>query len=259
MCKTTIDNNILMIALDFPPCKSAGVQRTLKFCQYLPQYHWQPYVLTSYPLIYNELDSNVDIDVPLSKKIYRAFGLNVHKHMTIGGKYIDSFAQPDIYSTWYYHAVIKGKSIIKDIAPDVIWSTHPCLTAHKIAAKLKRYSGLPWIADYRDPFKGHSNSIYHNDSGKAIDKQTIYESDIVVFATTEMKDLYIDSYPQVNSEKFIVIENGYNDDFFDEFATSLCMGNNKKSNILRIIHSGELYEQGRNPTNLFLAISNSMI
>ena len=37
---------VLMIAYYFPPMGGAGVQRTLKFVKYLPEFGWQPHVLT---------------------------------------------------------------------------------------------------------------------------------------------------------------------------------------------------------------------
>ena len=41
---------VLMIAYHFPPMRgSSGIQRTLKFAQYLPQEGWQPVVLSANP------------------------------------------------------------------------------------------------------------------------------------------------------------------------------------------------------------------
>ncbi len=37
---------VLMIAYYFPPMGGAGVQRTLKFAKYLPEFGWSPHVLT---------------------------------------------------------------------------------------------------------------------------------------------------------------------------------------------------------------------
>ncbi|MBP8864209.1 MAG: glycosyl transferase family 1, partial [Anaerolineae bacterium] len=40
---------VLVIAYYFPPQGGAGVQRTLKFVKYLPQFGWQPVILTAKP------------------------------------------------------------------------------------------------------------------------------------------------------------------------------------------------------------------
>ena len=38
---------VLMIAYEFPPVGAGGVNRSLKFARYLPQFGWQPLVLTA--------------------------------------------------------------------------------------------------------------------------------------------------------------------------------------------------------------------
>ena len=38
--------NVLIIAYHFPPTASSGTFRTLKFVKYLPQFGWNPIVLT---------------------------------------------------------------------------------------------------------------------------------------------------------------------------------------------------------------------
>lgn len=45
----------------------------------------------------------------------------------------------------------EGLKMIKEFKPDVIWSTYPIATAHVIASALHRKTGIPWVADFRDP------------------------------------------------------------------------------------------------------------
>ena len=52
---------ILMVALDFPPCQSAGVQRTLKFAEYLADLGWQVVVLTVDEKVYNVTDKQLTV------------------------------------------------------------------------------------------------------------------------------------------------------------------------------------------------------
>jgi len=233
-------NKVLMVALDFPPCKSAGVQRTLKFCEHLPGYGWTPFVLSAMPLIYNHLDTNLSLPDWLEKNTYRSFGFNAFKHFSINGKYFGATALPDAYATWFYHSKYVGKNILKQHKPDIIWSTYPYITSHRIAAYLQKYSDLPWIADYRDPFRGHDKK------GKAIDAYTVNNADLVVFATANMAEIYKQRYPDVNHKKFIVIENGYNE---DAFKYKLNAPSSIKT-AFTLLHSGELYSEGRTSESL---------
>ena len=44
---------VLMVAFHFPPLRgSSGIQRALKFVQYLPALGWQPLVLSAHPRAY---------------------------------------------------------------------------------------------------------------------------------------------------------------------------------------------------------------
>ena len=63
-------NKVLIITYYWPPSGSSGVQRILKFTKYLPQFGWQPIILTvnKYPLV-NEGDQMIQIaDINFSEK-----------------------------------------------------------------------------------------------------------------------------------------------------------------------------------------------
>ena len=148
---------VLMVALDFPPCKSAGVQRTLKFAEYLKDFGWEPIILTVNKEAFENLDNSQEIPTSI-EHIYRSFAFNASRDFAIKGKYLSIMKEPDRWWTWKYTAIPQGKKIIESLKPDVIWSTYPVPTAHIIAKKLAKWSGLPWIADYRDPVQSRYDS-----------------------------------------------------------------------------------------------------
>src|SRR5205807_7222199 len=41
--------------------------------------------------------------------------------------------------------------LIRELGIDVIFSTYPIPSAHVIGSLLSRFSGKPWVADFRDP------------------------------------------------------------------------------------------------------------
>ena len=56
---------VLMIAYHFPPLSgSSGIQRTLRFVRYLPEFGWQPTVLTTHPRAYQQVSDDQLADVP---------------------------------------------------------------------------------------------------------------------------------------------------------------------------------------------------
>ncbi|MDH5537680.1 MAG: glycosyltransferase, partial [Betaproteobacteria bacterium] len=45
---------VLMVAFHFPPMNvSSGIQRTLRFAQYLPEFNWEPLILSAHPRAYS--------------------------------------------------------------------------------------------------------------------------------------------------------------------------------------------------------------
>jgi len=62
---------------------------------------------------------------------------------------------PDSRIGWIGPAVRAGLNAIRCRRPDVIYSTSPYMSAHLIALLLSRHVRLPWIADFRDPWRGN--------------------------------------------------------------------------------------------------------
>lgn len=246
-------NKVFMVALDFPPCQSAGVQRTIKFIEYLPRCGWAPAVLTGQPHMYDQL---ADICIKPSVPVYRAFGLNTLKHLSFKGKHFAAMLKPDRFFSWYWHGVMVGKNAIDKERPDVLWSTFPCSTAMKIALRLKQVTGLPWVADFRDPFAG-INPYFNaeNNAGLKIDEAIVRNADRLVFSTQRTAELYRVAYPFIAVDKIHVITNGYNE---EEFAAAEKRLNDDKSSETKpytLLHSGALYPNGRDPKELFAAAS----
>ena len=242
---------ILMVALDFPPCQSAGVQRTLKFAEYLAQLGWQPIVLTVNESVHANIDGNVKI--PPNVSVYRCHSLDASKDFSIKGKYFAWSKVPDRWWSWAFKAIPLGKSLIDKYKPDVIWSTYPISTAHFIAYRLQKYSRIPWVADYRDPLQCRydNNVLRYSSVAKWIEKKTIEHCAKAVFTTERTAQLYRRLYPDTKLAKFVVIENGFDEGNFK--GITVVEPQNKHKYIL--LHSGAVYENGRDPTQLFRAIN----
>jgi len=59
---------------------------------------------------------------------------------------------PDDQILWYPEATKLGLRIIREYGIDALFSTSGPYTNHLVARYLKRKTGLPWIADFRDPW-----------------------------------------------------------------------------------------------------------
>ena len=108
------------------------------------------------------------------------------------------------------------------------------------------------MADFRDPLHSHCDDNYKNISQKAkdIDKQTVEQADILVFATQNMAELYKKAYPMQPAEKFHVIGNGYDESLFEGLERT-----EPVDDVFTLLYSGGLYPHGRDPVPLFHAIA----
>jgi hypothetical protein len=66
---------VLVIAYYFPPFGGAGVQRTLKFVKYLPEFGWQPVVLTVKEQVAHLRDPSLEEDIPSRTPIHRTLAV----------------------------------------------------------------------------------------------------------------------------------------------------------------------------------------
>lgn len=243
----------LMVAFHFPPqAGSSGVLRTLNFVKNLPSKGWLPTVLTAQPHAYVEQRNDLVKLIPTYVRVERANALDAARHLSIKGKYPSFFALPDRWSTWWIFAVLKGLREIREYHPALIWSTYPISTAHLIGATLARMSGLPWVADFRDPMvsDGYPSNLIQRRCWRWLESYVLQHASACVFTTARAAATYSQRYPAA-SGRCHVIENGYDEEAFaDARPNRFGMSNDK----LLLLHSGLIYPEDRNPSTFFAAI-----
>ena len=71
-------NKVLIVTYYWPPAGGGGVQRIAKFCKYLPEFGWEPVVLTVAGGNYAVTDESLLDEVAGVEKVYRAPTLEPH-------------------------------------------------------------------------------------------------------------------------------------------------------------------------------------
>lgn len=244
---------LLMIAYHYPPLAgSSGIQRTLRFSQDLPAFGWQPTVLSAHPRAYENTSSDLLKDIPGNVDIARAFALDARRHLSLFNRYPGWIARPDRWLSWLLGAIPAGLDIIHRQKPDVIWSTYPIPTAHLIGYWLSKLSGLPWVADFRDPMAhlGYPTDPATWKSYLKVEQKVFAQARRMVFTTPGAAKLYKDRYPaQANRVK--IIENGYDE---SSFAPCAIQPHKLNPGKLTLLHSGIVYPEWRNPQALFVVL-----
>lgn len=249
---------VLMIAFHYPPVQgSSGVQRTLSFSQHLRQFGWEPIVLTAHPRAYPQTGDDQLGRIPADLTVTRAFALDSARHLAIGGSYLQLTALPDRWVSWWFGAVVEGLRLVRRHRPSLIWSTYPIATAHLAALTLQRLTGLPWIADFRDPMTGEG---YPPDRTKRacyawIERHTVRRATKLVFAAPGNARNYAEHYRGLPSDRWCVIENGYDEDSFQAADRLASPRDGAPRQQLRLVHSGLLNPAERDPSAFFTALA----
>jgi glycosyltransferase involved in cell wall biosynthesis len=248
---------LLMIAFHFPPLAgSSGIQRTLRFVQHLPASGWEPLVLTVNARAYERTSDDLNSEVPAGTVVRRAFGLDTARHLSVGGRYVAAMARPDRWVSWRLDGVRQGMRMIQQYKPDAIWSTYPIATAHLIGAELHRRSGLPWVADFRDPM---AQDDYPPDPAtwkqfSVIEGQAIHSAALSVFTTPSAAATYRQRYAD-RASRIRVLENGYDEDSFADAESQQRPHGPLNPGAVTLLHSGIVYPQERDPTQLIQALA----
>lgn len=241
---------VLIIAYSFPPSGMSGVYRTLGFVKHLPENGWSPIVLTvpedSYPIKDSSLINDVSRGVSVVRIPYwgakpqkffaKKSKYSTKKRPTIINTIIKWLSIPDNMNRWIPNAYFAGKKIIKRENIDLIWSTSPDASTHLIAYLLKRKFGLPWVADFRDPWISSfvdNKSFLWKSLNEFLQSRVLNKADRVVTVSNNLRQNLISRYPKVSPKKFLVITNGFEEGVFKKKYSP--------TRKFTIIHTGRFY------------------
>jgi glycosyltransferase involved in cell wall biosynthesis len=246
-----------MIAFHYPPLSGgSGVQRALKFSRYLPEYGWQPIVLSAGAKAYPQTGDDLIHDVPAGIDVRRTFALDTARHLSIWGSYLNWMALPDRWISWWLGAVPVGLRLIRAYRPDAIFSTYPIATAHLIGLTLHRLTGIPWVADFRDSMTedNYPPEAVTRRCCRWIENRVVRYSSRLIFTAPLAIKMYLDRYPSLSSEKCLLISNGYDEEDFEDLVF-LKPGRSLNPHSIRLIHAGLIYPEERDPRPFFRALA----
>jgi glycosyltransferase involved in cell wall biosynthesis len=170
---------VLIIAYYWPPNAGVGTHRWLKFAKYLPGHDWQPVVYTPAHPELQGFDPALEKDVPPEAEVikapimepyrwYKRFtGRRPEEHLRTAflseeqrGGWREELAMwvrgnlfiPDPRICWRRPSVRRLTAYLRERPVDVIVTTGSPHSLHLIGLDLHRRTGIPWLADFRDPW-----------------------------------------------------------------------------------------------------------
>jgi glycosyltransferase involved in cell wall biosynthesis len=119
---------------------------------------------------------------------------------------------PDDQIGWIPFAIARGLEICRDDAIDVVYSSSPPVSGHLAAAVIAGQAGLPWVADFRDPWVGNAFARkpyrVHEQLQQRIEQRIVERASRVVFASEGFTEAYRERYPWA-VDRLVTIPNGY--------------------------------------------------
>lgn len=231
------EKKVLIIAYYFPPLGMGGVQRVTKFAKYLPLFGWKPYVLTIKEVEYFAKDYSLLEYIPREVETIRTGSFdplrvwsilrNILKKGKRKEKPIKAYSSrrsklfswlffPDNKVGWIPFALMKGLKLCRREKFDLIFSSSPPPSLNLTGYLLKLFTGIPWIADFRDSWSGYKMEIYptplHLFLKKKMEGLIIQKADKVITANPAItRDFETRlSHP----EKICLIDQGYDEEDF---------------------------------------------
>jgi glycosyltransferase involved in cell wall biosynthesis len=234
---------VLIISYHFPPAGGPAVQRVMGMVRHLPAFGWDPVVLTVRDGTYMNRDNAALADVPPGVPVYRAAtiepyavynrltGRSATEPLPLGHTgtstpgIVGRIAQvvranlfiPDARVGWVPFATRMARKIVREQNIDAIITSGPPQSTHLVGRNLARRTGLPWVADFRDPW----TEIYYNKDlprlslARALDRHLerscLRSADEIVVVNKYVRDLLGLSADEVNE-----ISNGYEEADFRE-------------------------------------------
>jgi len=239
-------NKVLIITYYWPPSGGAGVQRWLKFAKFLPEFGWEPIILTvdpeyaAYPVTDNSLSSELTAAIRVFKtpatdyfSIYKkdkskipAAGFANSVDNTLKGKLLrfirGNFFIPDPRKGWNKFAFKKACELIQNENIKHIITTSPPHSTQLIGLKLKkRFPEIKWIADLRDPWTDiyYYKQFYPTFISKKIDsayeKRVLKNADRILTVGNSLKESFLLKVKGIEN-KTDVISNGYDESDFKD-------------------------------------------
>ena len=240
---------VLIITYYWPPTGGSGVQRWVKFAKYLPSEGWQPVIYTPENPEQLAVDTTLESEIPsevevlkthitepyeLYKKFLKKSG---HSKEAVEVNPVNaqnkSFAQkaamwvrgnlfrPDPRCLWIRPSVKFLKKYLEEHPVDLIVSTGPPQSMHMIGRKLARETGLPWIADFRDPwtkifyFKHLSMTRWTERWHKKMEKRVLDDATAIV----AVSPLVQQEFQAMTQTPVELITNGFDECDFNNGST----------------------------------------
>lgn len=247
--------HLLMLVPFFPPMGGGGVYRPLAFVRHLPRHGWRTTVITPPGDAFWISDPGLLERVPPECRVVRTRTLSGQWWLARGRgsrapqkrssrgfgaarRAAAALLLPDSYVGWVPFATRAALAAAAGERFDAVYSTSPPESTHLAAARVQSRTGLPWIADFRDPWMNlhllEPPTVLHAGLHRRLEARVCARAEVVV--TTRWHEAMLRGlYPHARLTR---IANGYDGEELARVA-----GVSPARRPFRIVHAGMLTQK----------------
>ncbi len=265
---------VLLLSHYYPPMGGAGVQRALKFSKYLGAEGVQLSVLAGDDPGYTRDDSLL-AEVPPEVRVERVAHTPllqrlVRRHAVASSAAAPAAAPaaaasrpawrdaalaawgslqwPDAQAGWARRAYAVANRLVREQGLELIFSSAPPVSSHRLAARLARELGLPWVADWRDLWTdnpAYAAPAWRRAADRALETRLLESAAGVVTVTPTLQRVLAARLG--GRREVALIPNGYDEADFASVEPAPA-----EPGRFRVVHAGTLYGH-QSPLPLLLA------
>jgi glycosyltransferase involved in cell wall biosynthesis len=234
------NGHVVLIAYYYPPLVGPGSARAASFCSHLARLGWEPIVVTPRNGFYyrarggDEPAARVirtrSIELsPMFRKGYSvvthaaapsdAAGVRPVKTGELGATarrlVRELIYVPDSHVGWVPFAARAADEALRSSArPQVIFSTSHPYSAHFAAMSTARRTGVPWVAEFRDPWSTDRGPDYpqlrlRQRVDRALENRILRTADHVTVVSESFRQDVLAAHPDLPVSKISVVTNGF--------------------------------------------------
>jgi hypothetical protein len=283
---------LLIVAYHFHPDLEVGAIRSVKFAKYLPEFGWEPHVVTAAVRDYERVDpaplpfacpvervamwpSVVKIGARLSRRVPRLGGPPEATPGATPGLRSTAPARspapfwkrlllrlgstPDIYVSWLVPAAWRAFKAARREGVGVIYTSGPPDTGHLAGLIASWLSRRPLVSDFRDPWttgrrpETALERFFHR-IDRWLETRVLQRSTLVLAATPGLRDRMVEAFRPLLDTKCVALINGFD---ADDFPPPAPRPAGAAERVLSFVYAGTLYA-GRDPAPFLVAIGEML-
>jgi glycosyltransferase involved in cell wall biosynthesis len=230
---------LLFLAYRFPPVGGGGVQRSLKFARYLPEFGYEPVVLTGQGMAAGRWaphDADLGEQLPAALDVRRVGGapsasgtwrLRTERWLDLRSA----------FARWWPEAAAGASRAVSGV--DAVYASMEPYETAEAASTVAGSLGVPWVADLRDPWALDEMLVFPTRAHRTRELRrmgrALGSAAAIVMNTEEAATRLREHFPGLRGALVTAIPNGFDP---EDFAGPVSQEN---TGAFRIVHTGSLH------------------